>query len=77
MLFPFDTSLYKLDVHEVGSACAPEPTDDIIWDSVIALKRRQSDCTWDHLRFVGITPALRRQVQHVVMPSITKTSSLF
>ena len=26
-----------------GSACAPEPTDHIIWDGVIALKRRQSD----------------------------------
>ena len=24
-------------------ACAPEPNDNIIWDGVIALKRRQSD----------------------------------
>jgi hypothetical protein len=41
MIAPF---LYTPDVHEGGErACAPEPNDQIIWDGLIAVKRRRSD----------------------------------
>jgi len=38
MIAPFP---YKPDVHEAGRACAPEPNGHIIWDGVIAVKRRR------------------------------------
>ena len=45
-------------------ACAPEPNDHIVWDGVIAVKRRQSDSLSadDVSTFFSAASILRRSV---------------